>query len=89
MKQSSPLTYGFAVTGTIDVDASHKLLHACDNPIVGFADSKGREYRLVVALEVLREDGTYEYITDDDAMLQAGFSVLQYDKTDFSAEIAE
>lgn len=75
--------FQFTVTGYMDIDAQHKTLHECTSPIVGFTDANGREYRLVVALEVLRKDGTYEYITDDDAMLQAGFSLVEYDDTSF------
>jgi len=76
-------TKRFVVTGSIDVQG-RRVLDSCGS-IVGYKQKDRSTVRLVVALEVENEQGTkYKYLTTDKQMRTRGFTVFQYDQTEFT-----
>ena len=72
----------FVVSGSIQVSGTPE--EDINGEVCGYRLPDGRFVRLAVALEIEAEDGNdYQYLSTDQEMQKVGFSVIQYDQTQF------
>jgi hypothetical protein len=75
---------GFKATGSFIVDDKLSPIETADGFTIGeFGKPDGTIYRIVVALEVEKPDGTEKYIISEKEMKKHGFDCLDYDELYF------
>ena len=75
---------GFKAAGTVIVDDELVPVETTDGFTIGeFEKSDGNIYRIVVALEVEKPDGSTKYFASEKDMRQHGFDCLNYDELYF------
>jgi hypothetical protein len=68
----------FRITGGFDVDEELEPMYAANGSVCGFRTASGAEVRLIVGLELKKDDSHYEDYTSDARMRGLGFSNLDY-----------
>ena len=75
---------GFKATGKFIVDDKLAPVETADGlTIAEFEKSDGTVYRIVVALEVEKPDGSTKYFAGEKEMRKHGFDCLNYDELYF------
>ena len=87
------MEYPFTISGGFDVADNLNPLYSADGQVIGFALPDGRIARLALALEVENTEHpygpqTFDYLTATDEMEALGFSGMDYDRTEFEADLS-